>query len=240
VLYASTNKVYGGLEDVRTTAAYDKYAYADLPHGVPETHPLDFHSPYGCSKGSGDQYVRDYHRIYGLRTVVFRMSCLYGPHQFGNEDQGWVAHFGISALQGLPITIFGDGRQVRDLLYVTDAVRAYVTAIDHIETVAGQVFNLGGGPANAVSLVQLLDRLEEVLGQPVARSFGPWRPGDQRVYVSDIRKLERTLGWRPSLGVSEGLRALIEWVMQSGYFPAATGAPRADPLPEREGSRPRQ
>jgi CDP-paratose 2-epimerase len=222
VLYASSNKVYGGLEDVRTRTTGDHYAYVDLPHGIPETQSLDFHSPYGCSKGSGDQYARDYHRIYGLPTVVFRMSCLYGPHQFGNEDQGWVAHFVISALQGVPITIFGDGKQVRDLLYVTDAVRAYTAAIENIDAVSGQVFNLGGGPANTVSLLELLNCLERALGAPVARSFASWRPGDQRVYTSDIRKLGRALGWRPSCSVSDGLRALIQWITTSGHFPTLT------------------
>jgi CDP-paratose 2-epimerase len=224
VLYASTNKVYGGMEDVPVRAVGDRYVYADLPHGISEDRPLDFHSPYGCSKGSGDQYARDYQRIYGLPTVVFRMSCLYGPHQFGNEDQGWLAHFAISALRDQAITIFGDGRQVRDVLYVADAVRAYLAAIDGIESVAGQVFNVGGGAANSVSLLQLLAELEQVLGRPVERSFGPWRPGDQRIYASDTRKAQRLLHWTPTLGVREGLRALIDWIVGSGYFAAAPSA----------------
>jgi CDP-paratose 2-epimerase len=220
VVFASTNKVYGGIEDVRVVESHGRYEYADLPHGVSEAQPLDFHSPYGCSKGSADQYVRDYHRIYDLPTVVFRMSCLYGPHQFGSEDQGWVAHFAISAFQGQPISIYGDGKQVRDVLYVADAVDAYLKAIDQREVAAGQIFNLGGGIQNTLSLLELLDNLETILGRPIERTFGPWRPGDQRVYVSDIRKVQRVLEWRPTVGIDPGVRGLVDWIEASGYFSA--------------------
>jgi CDP-paratose 2-epimerase len=229
VLFASTNKVYGGMEDVQVEEGDTRYAYVDLPYGASESQPLDFHSPYGCSKGAADQYVRDYSRIYDLPTVVFRTSCLYGPHQFGNEDQGWVAHFTISAAAGDPVNIFGDGKQIRDILHVDDAVAAYLAAIDRIDHVRGQVFNLGGGPENTVSLLELLEDLEHVLGEPVQRSFFDWRPGDQRVYVSDIRKLERVMGWTPKFSPREGVSALAEWVRTSGYFPAlAAGAPKGD------------
>jgi CDP-paratose 2-epimerase len=220
VLFSSTNKVYGGMEDVRVEEGERRYDYGDLPHGVSEEHPLDFHSPYGCSKGAADQYIRDYARIYGMRTVVFRTSCLYGPHQFGNEDQGWVAHFVISATKGEPLTIYGDGKQVRDVLYVDDAIAAYVAAIERLDDAAGQVFNLGGGPDNSVSLLEFMSSLEEVLGAPVERQFSDWRPGDQRIYLSDIRKLERELGWRPQVSVMDGVRALRDWVTESDYFAA--------------------
>jgi CDP-paratose 2-epimerase len=222
VLFASTNKVYGGMEDVQVAEGETRYGYVDLPFGASESQALDFHSPYGCSKGAADQYVRDYARIYDLPTVVFRTSCLYGPHQFGNEDQGWVAHFTISAAAGEPVNIFGDGKQIRDILHVDDAVAAYIAAMERIDEVRGQVFNLGGGPENTVSLLELLDDLEQILGEPVRRSFFGWRPGDQRVYVSDIRKLERVLGWKPQLSPREGVAALAEWVRTSGYFPALT------------------
>ena len=221
LLFASTNKVYGGMEDVAVEENESRYAYVDLPHGASEQQPLDFHSPYGCSKGAADQYVRDYARIYGLKTVVFRTSCLYGPHQFGNEDQGWVAHFAISGAQGEPVTVFGDGKQVRDVLYVDDAIAAYVAAMEQLDTAAGQVFNLGGGAENSISLLEFMDILERVLGTPVERDFGDWRPGDQRIYVSDVRRLEQVLGWRPVTGVSDGVRALLDWVTSSGYFEAA-------------------
>jgi CDP-paratose 2-epimerase len=221
VLYSSTNKVYGGMEDVAVAEGQTRYGYVDLTEGVSESHPLDFHSPYGCSKGAADQYIRDYARIYGLPTVVFRTSCLYGPHQFGNEDQGWVAHFVISAAQGEPLNIYGDGKQVRDVLYVDDAIGAYLVALEQIERAAGQVFNLGGGPHNSVSLLEFLDRLEAVLGSAIPREFADWRPGDQRIYVSDIRRLEEFLGWAPSVGVTDGVRKLLDWVTSSGYFPVA-------------------
>ncbi len=214
VLYASTNKVYGGMEGVAVVEKATRYAYRDFPHGIPESFPLDFHSPYGCSKGAGDQYVRDYARIYGLPTVVFRQSCIYGPRQFGVEDQGWVAWFVIAAVTGRPLTIYGDGKQVRDLLFVEDLLDVYDAAIAHIEEAAGEVFNVGGGPAHQLSVwrefAPLLERLTE---RSIPVAYGPWRPGDQRIYVSDIRKAKRLLGWEPRVGVEEGIRRLYEWVV---------------------------
>ncbi len=213
VLYASTNKVYGGMEDVNVVEAEESYRYADLPHGVPESRPLDFHSPYGCSKGAGDQYVRDYHRIYGLPTVVLRQSCIYGPRQFGIEDQGWVAWFVIAAVLGKPITIYGDGKQVRDVLFIDDLLDAYDAAIERIDLAAGQVYNIGGGPENTLSIWrQFGPILESLLGEEIPVARDDWRPGDQRVYVSDIRKAGRELDWQPQVSVQEGIRRLFEWV----------------------------
>ncbi len=213
VIYASTNKVYGGMEDVALAEEPTRWRYADLPLGCPETQPLDFHSPYGCSKGAGDQYVRDYARIYGLPSVVLRQSCIYGPRQFGVEDQGWLAWMIIAALTGRPLTIYGDGKQVRDVLHVDDLLDAYDLAIAKIDTVKGQVFNLGGGPQNVISIwAEFGSLLERLLGKPIPVARGDWRPGDQRVYVSDIRKAEHELGWKPKIGVEEGVGRLFEWV----------------------------
>ncbi len=216
ILYTSTNKVYGAMEDVPVVEEATRYRYADRPFGIDERQPLDFHSPYGCSKGAADQYVRDYARIYGLPTVVFRMSCIYGPRQFGTEDQGWVAHFVISAVAGRPITIYGDGKQVRDLLFVADLVAAMRAAVERIDRTAGQIYNIGGGPENALSVWhEFAPLLAEILGRPLdPPTFGPWRPGDQKVYISDIRKAMRDLDWRPQVGVREGLRRLVEWVRE--------------------------
>lgn len=219
-IYASTNKVYGGMEDVPVIEKETRWDYLNLPYGCPETQPLDFHSPYGCSKGTGDQYVRDYARIYGLRSVVFRQSCIYGPRQFGIEDQGWVAWFVIAAVTGRPITIYGDGKQVRDVLFVEDLLDAYDQAIAHIDRARGQVYNLGGGPQNTISIWREFGALlEKLLGHPIPISYGDWRPGDQRVFYADIRKVERELGWRPRIGVEEGIRRLVHWVQEHrSYF----------------------
>ncbi len=216
VLYASTNKVYGGMEEVRVTAEPDHYRYTDHPLGISEAMPLDFHSPYGCSKGSGDQYVRDYHRIYGLPTTVLRQSCIYGPRQFGVEDQGWVAWFIIAAVTGKPISIYGDGKQVRDVLYVEDLLDVYDVALAHPEKSAGQVYNVGGGPQNILSVwAQFGPILEELLGRSIPVKWGDWRPGDQRIYVSDIRKAAAELGWSPKVGVVNGIHRLYQWVAQN-------------------------
>lgn len=214
LVFASTNKVYGDLADVPLDDGSGAWLPCDAElrrHGVAERRPLDFHTPYGCSKGAADQYVLDYARSFGVPAAVLRMSCIYGEHQRGTEDQGWVAHFLLRALAGQPITIYGDGRQVRDILHVGDAVDAYIAAWRHIGTVAGQAFNLGGGSANAVSLRQLIGEIEAVLGHAVQRDFADWRPGDQRWFVCDSRRaavvlgLARPLGWRP------GLARLADW-----------------------------
>jgi CDP-paratose 2-epimerase len=213
VLYSSTNKVYGGMEDVVVVEGEADYAYRDYPWGISETHPLDFHSPYGCSKGAGDQYVRDYARIYGLPTVVFRQSCIYGPRQFGVEDQGWVAWFLIAAVTGRPITIYGDGKQVRDVLWVGDLLDLYERAIERIDVAAGQVYNVGGGPENTLSVWQELGpMLARLMGREVEVAWDDWRPGDQRIFVADIRKAEQELAWRPQIGKEEGVGRLYEWV----------------------------
>ncbi len=212
-LYASTNKVYGGMEDVKVVEDATRWQYVDLPLGCPETQPLDFHSPYGCSKGTGDQYVRDYARIYDLPSIVMRQSCIYGPRQFGVEDQGWVAWMIIAAVTGRPLTIYGDGKQIRDILNVEDLLNAYDVAIDRITTVKGRVYNLGGGPENTMSIwTEFGPMLEKMLGKPVSVKRSDWRPGDQKVFVADIRKAERELGWNPKVGVEEGVGRLFDWV----------------------------
>jgi CDP-paratose 2-epimerase len=218
-LYASTNKVYGGMKEVAVVEQESGYAYRDFPLGIPETYPLDFHSPYGCSKGAGDQYVCDYARIYGLPTVVLRQSCIYGPRQMGVEDQGWVAWFIIAAVIGQPITIYGDGKQVRDVLFVDDLLDVYDAVVAQADVAAGQVYNVGGGPAHMMSIwAGLGPILEQLVGCPIPVSYDDWRPGDQRVYVSDIRKAERELGWRPSVGVEEGVQRLYEWVIANRHL----------------------
>jgi CDP-paratose 2-epimerase len=192
-----------------------RFVFADpelAANGVSEQEPLDFHSPYGCSKGAADQYVRDYSRIYGLRTVVFRMSCIYGPRQFGNEDQGWVAHFMLAVAAGRPLSIYGNGKQVRDLLYIDDLVNAFKRAALHIETTAGKVYNMGGGPSNTVSIwAELRPRLEQLSGRTLRVRMDDWRPGDQPVYISDTRQAQRDFGWRPRVSLDEGLRRLWQW-----------------------------
>lgn len=213
VLYASTNKVYGGMESVSVVEDGSRHRYRDLPWGTSEDQPLDFHSPYGCSKGAGDQYVRDYARIYGLRTVVMRQSCIYGERQLGVEDQGWVAHFCIATRMGRPITIYGDGKQVRDVLWIDDLIAAYELAATRIDVASGQVYNIGGGPDITMSVWSEFGALlEELAGRPTAVTFADWRPGDQPVYVSDIRKAERDLGWRPQVTMPDGVERLWKWV----------------------------
>lgn len=214
-VYASTNKVYGRMEDVSVVEENGRYAYRDLSAGVDEKRPLDFHSPYGCSKGVADQYAIDYSRIYGLRTVVFRQSCIYGPRQFGVEDQGWVAWFAIAAVLGRPIAIYGDGKQVRDVLHVDDLVRCYEMAIDRQERVCGQAFNIGGGPRNTLSLLELIAMLEERLGKKIPRRFDDWRPGDQPVFVCDVSKAGGRIDWHPEISTDQGVTSLIAWVSEN-------------------------
>lgn len=213
VLYASTNKVYGGMEDVPVALRDGRWEYENLPLGASEQQNLDFHSPYGCSKGTGDQYTRDYARIYGTRTIVFRQSCIYGPRQFGVEDQGWVAWMVIAASTGRPITIFGDGKQIRDLLHVSDLIDGYLAAIENIEVTKGQVFNMGGGSSNTLSVwSELGPMLSGLLGKKVEVAYSDWRPGDQKVFVADIRKAQRVFGWEPKINVEQGVKQLFDWV----------------------------
>ena len=213
LLYASTNKVYGGMEDVAFIERDSRYAYRDYPDGIAEDRPLDFHSPYGCSKGAGDQYVVDYARIYGLPTVVFRQCTIYGPRQLGVEDQGFMAWFCIAAMLGAPLTIYGDGKQVRDVLHVSDLLALYERAIERIDRIAGQVYNVGGGPANTLSLLELVARIEAGLQRRLELRFADWRPGDQRVFIANIAKAARDLGWQPHVGVEEGIADLLAWVL---------------------------
>ncbi|HEV7666815.1 MAG TPA: GDP-mannose 4,6-dehydratase [Chloroflexota bacterium] len=217
LFFTSTNKVYGSLPQRQAVENRTRYRFQDVDidaRGISEQEPLDFHSPYGCSKGAADQYVHDYARIYHLRTVVFRMSCIYGPRQFGNEDQGWVAHFMLSIAAGQPLTIYGNGKQVRDLLFIDDLVRAFKLASRHIDRTAGNVYNMGGGPTNSVSIwEELRPRLEHLAGHPLRVEMDTWRPGDQPVYVSDTRKAESDFGWQPLVSVDEGLRRLWAWAL---------------------------
>jgi CDP-paratose 2-epimerase len=216
VVFTSTNKVYGGMDQVRVEEKETRYAMPDFPKGIPESLPLDFHSPYGCSKGSADQYVHDYFRIYGLQTVVFRMSCIYGSRQFGNEDQGWVAHFVLTALQNGSLTIYGDGKQVRDLLYIDDLVDAFLLAVGRIDRTAGEIYNIGGGPSNAISVwTECSKHLAKAVKQMPSVQFADWRPGDQKIYISDIRKAARDFGWQPKISIPEGLDRLAAWAEEA-------------------------
>jgi CDP-paratose 2-epimerase len=215
VIFASTNKVYGDLADVPLELAGDAYRPNDAQlrvRGVSEARPLDFHTPYGCSKGAADQYVLDYSRSFGVPTCVLRMSCIYGPRQMGTEDQGWVAHFLIRALEGQTIAIYGDGRQVRDILGVADAVEAYISAWRRIDRVSGRAFNLGGGPSNAVSLVQLIGYIEELTHRKAELAFADWRAGDQRYYVTDASAARRELQLPEPLDWRTGVARLAEWL----------------------------
>jgi CDP-paratose 2-epimerase len=212
LIYSSTNKVYGEMTSVGVTERNGRYDYQSLPTGVSEEHNLDFHSPYGCSKGSADQYVIDYHRIYGLRSIVFRQSCIYGYRQFGAEDQGWVAWFMIASQLGRPITIYGDGKQVRDILFIDDLLDAYDAAFAAPERAAGHAFNIGGGVANVVSLRELLAFIEQRSGAKIRAGSADWRPGDQKVFISDIRRARAVLGWSPKIDVPQGLSLLYDWI----------------------------
>lgn len=217
LVFTSTNKVYGALEDVALQVADRRYRPSDSQlrrTGIDESRPLAFHSPYGCSKGGADQYVLDYARSFGLPAAVFRMSCIYGPHQHGNEDQGWVAHFLIRALRGEPITLYGDGCQARDILYVEDLVDAFLRCQAHMDELAGRAFNMGGGPANVVSLVDVLARIAVLTGCKPRVEYGSWRVGDQRYYVSDTRAFARATGWAPTVNAHDGIARLHDWLIE--------------------------
>jgi CDP-paratose 2-epimerase len=212
-IYSSTNKVYGGMDDVELIEEATRWLYKDLTGGCSESQPLDFHSPYGCSKGTGDQYVRDYARIYGLRTVVMRQSCIYGPRQFGVEDQGWLAWMTIAAVTGRQITVYGDGKQVRDVLHVYDLLNGYDAAIEKIDQAKGQVYNMGGGTRNLLAIwTEFGPILEKLLGKQIEVARGDWRPGDQKVFYADYSKAKDELGWEPKIDLEEGVEMLFEWV----------------------------
>lgn len=224
IVYCSTNKVYGenvnkiGVKENATRYEFDD---AVFKNGIPESYPIDAceHTPYGCSKLAADLYIQDYGHLYGLDSVVFRMSCIYGPHQFGVEDQGWVAWFTIATLLDKPITIYGDGKQVRDMLYVTDLVKAYDAFLKKKKQHRGTVFNMGGGIKNTMSLLELLKILEELTGKNSKISFADWRPSDQKVYISDISKAGERLGWEPEVGPREGVEMLVRWAEENkGFF----------------------
>lgn len=213
---ASTNKVYGGLSDLTFERRGDRYEPIDeltRDYGISEAQPLDFQSPYGCSKGAADQYVLDYARSFGLEAVVFRMSCIYGPRQRGTEDQGWIAHFITRAIRRDPITLYGDGLQVRDVLFIDDLVDAFLLAQREIRRASGKAFNIGGGAASTLSLLELLDLIAELEGRRPSTSLAPWRPGDQRYYVSDCRAFQYLTGWSPRVRLRDGVRALHRWLL---------------------------
>lgn len=218
IIFASTNKVYGGLPDVGLERVGQCYLPEDehlRRNGISETRNLDFHSPYGCSKGGADQYLLDYARCMGVPSVVFRMSCIYGPRQFGTEDQGWVAHFLIRALQGQPITLYGEGTQVRDVLFVDDLINAFQLAAGRIDELSGKAFNIGGGPGNTVSLLEMVDLIGDLQGKRPELKFDDWRPGDQRYYCSDVRRFAGATGWHPTIDVRDGVRRLHDWLSDS-------------------------
>jgi CDP-paratose 2-epimerase len=227
IIYTSTNKVYGSLDQIPVTLHSKRYRPLNpAEDALDETAPLDFHSPYGCSKGAAEQYVLDYQRTYGLKTVVFRMSCIYGPHQFGTEDQGWVAHVISRAIRGKPITIYGNGCQVRDLLYIDDLLNAFVLARRHLTRICGQAFNIGGGPENTLSLLELADLLAE-FGVSLKIGFAPWRPGDQKYYVSDTTRFRLSTGWTPRIRIRDGIRALYDWLLEANGIPGSAAMKQA-------------
>ena len=217
LIFTSTNKVYGCLRRVPLELRGHRYApvSAGHGHGISEDQPLDFYSHYGCSKGAADQYILDYAQTFGLPTVVLRMSCIYGPHQFGTEDQGWVAHFLIQALNGRPITLYGDGKQVRDILFVDDLLEAFMLARQRIAEVRGRAFNIGGGFDNITSLLELVEFIGELNGNQPRVKSGDWRPGDQRYYVTDFTRFEQATGWRPKVHLREGIARLREWLLET-------------------------
>ena len=232
LIFTSTNKVYGSLRGMELRAygtRYEPVEAAIRAKGVNELQPLEFHSPYGCSKGAADQYVQDYARSFGLPAIVFRMSCIYGPHQLGTEDQGWLAHFLLRALSGEALTLYGDGMQVRDVLFISDLINAFLLAKENAEALAGEAFNIGGGPHNTTSLLELLDLISELgCAQPTVQ-MADWRAGDQRYYVSDISKFRAATGWTPEIDVRDGVQKLYNLFCESKAGVSATLAPATSP-----------
>lgn len=219
VIFASTNKVYGDLQSTPLVEKKLRYEFAQKNlKGVSEEQSLDFHSPYGCSKGAADQYVRDYARIYGLNTVCFRQSCIYGYRQFGLEDQGWLAWFIIATLKNKPLTIYGNGKQVRDVLFIDDLIKAYDLAIANRSKLNGAIYNIGGGISNSLSLLELIGLLENKLNKKIAYDFAPWRPGDQLIFISDNSKLLKELNWQPQISYQDGIEKLIDWFQANPHY----------------------
>lgn len=216
IIFTSTNKVYGGMENIKVIEKNNKYCYKDFQSGISEKNNLDFHSPYGCSKGAADQYIRDYFRIYGIPTVVFRQSCIYGPRQFGIEDQGWIAWFIIATTFGKKITVYGDGKQVRDVLYIDDLVRLFEKGCENTDITRGKIYNVGGGIKNTLSVWQEFGKiLEKLFERKMDVKFDNWRPGDQKVYISDITLVKKELNWQPEITVEEGITKLFHWVKKN-------------------------
>lgn len=213
-IFTSTNKVYGGLEELKISEGETCYRLTDLPNGIPESQNLDFHSPYGCSKGAADQYTRDYARIYDLNTVVFRQSCIYGPQQVGIEDQGWIAWFVRKALQNASVNVYGTGKQVRDLLYIDDLLDAYDMAERCVDKTRGQIYNMGGGPSSAKSVIEVLEIIKKDFPN-LTWKFEAWRAGDQKVYISDVSKAEHDFGWKPKTSSEAGISKLIAWAREN-------------------------
>ena len=214
LIYSSTNKVMGALNDIPVVEKKKRYAFKNIK-GISEKYPLDFHGPYGCSKGSGDQYALDYARIYGLDTVVFRQSGIYGPHQFGIEEQGWLAWFSNAILYDKPVTLYGDGKQVRDVLYIDDLISAFDLAFKNIEKTRGKAYTIGGGPKASLSIWELFEILEKLSGKKFSYKFGRWRPGDQKIYISDVTSAKKDFGWSPTISPKEGVARLYNWISQN-------------------------
>jgi CDP-paratose 2-epimerase len=214
LIYSSTNKVMGALTDIPVREKKKRYVFKNIK-AVSEKFPLDFHGPYGCSKGCGDQYTIDYARIFGLNTAVYRQSGIYGPHQFGIEEQGWLAWFCNALLFDKPVTIFGNGKQVRDVLYIDDLLRAFDFTFKNIKKTRGKAYTVGGGPKFSLSIWELFDILEKLSGKKFNYSFGPWRPGDQKIYISDINRAKKDFGWKPEVSPKEGLKRLYNWTFQN-------------------------
>jgi len=225
LIYSSTNKVYGQMEDLEIGEEEGRYTYKSLAAGVPETRPLDFHSPYGCSKGAAEQYVRDYHRLFGLKTAVFRQSCIYGYRQHGLEDQGWIAWFMIASATKRPLTIYGNGKQVRDVLFIEDLLDAFEAIALNSELARGTIYNMGGSSENTLSLIELISYMEERTGAPIEYALADPRPGDQLVYISDTSKAQRELNWKPRVSCAQGLKLLFDWVQENKHeFETGNGA----------------